>query len=282
MQVRRVTMTPAYAEELLALNTHNRNMSESYRDTLADDIVRGLYKENPDPIKVSTAPRSLLDGQHRLSAVIKADKTVTMWIAEDCPHEIAPVLDNGRRRTAADILNMRGHTSGVGLATAARMAINYLSGYHFGRQVSTARIDEFISQNPDLASWFSYADKARTVFAPGPLGAVAFLATRDPLNIPRMSEFLDGVISGANLGEGDGRLVLRESARRARDKQIGNGAPPTAWSMSTATKCWNAFVEGRTITQVRYSKSRRGAFAVQEVIGAPDRARPLAKKKDAE
>jgi hypothetical protein len=50
----------------------------------------------------------LVDGQHRLAAVIEADQPVEMTVFTEVPEGAFDVLDTGKRRTAADVLAIEG------------------------------------------------------------------------------------------------------------------------------------------------------------------------------
>ncbi|KAF7277615.1 hypothetical protein GWI33_002970, partial [Rhynchophorus ferrugineus] len=73
------TITPDLARQYLAFNTHNRNV-RSYRvKGYAADMRDGRWTLNGEAIKFS-ADGTLLDGQHRLQAVIEADVAVQMLV----------------------------------------------------------------------------------------------------------------------------------------------------------------------------------------------------------
>lgn len=64
------TITPEIAMSILENNDVNRNISRSHVDALASDMRLNHWVLSPDPIIVHSDGR-LLNGQHRLTAVIK-------------------------------------------------------------------------------------------------------------------------------------------------------------------------------------------------------------------
>lgn len=63
----------AKAEEYLAVNVGNRRVLESWSDLLAAVILQGGWERTHQGIAFN-GDGTLVEGQHRLKAVIKADK----------------------------------------------------------------------------------------------------------------------------------------------------------------------------------------------------------------
>jgi hypothetical protein len=62
----------------------------------------------------------LVDGQHRLAAIVEADVPVEMTVFTEVAQGAFDVLDTGKRRNAADVLAMEGEKSAVLLAAMVR------------------------------------------------------------------------------------------------------------------------------------------------------------------
>jgi hypothetical protein len=96
--VRRVTMTPGRASELLSGNPpdHRSRLDPGRVRVLQDVIERGEWVFNAsssDPVKVSAAG-VLIDGQHRLTACVAAGRPAEMLLATGVPevHQIVREL----------------------------------------------------------------------------------------------------------------------------------------------------------------------------------------------
>lgn len=96
-------ITPAQAAEFLKLNSSNRPVRPSWVRQLVAIIERDEWKLTHQGIAI-TADNSLLDGQHRLKAIVTAGKTVKMNVSFDCDPASFRVLDSGVRRTISDHL----------------------------------------------------------------------------------------------------------------------------------------------------------------------------------
>ncbi len=98
-------ITPEVAASMLKKNTRNRNLRNQYVDSLASDMRNGNWEITPAAISF-TSDGYLLDGQHRLAAVVKSGVTIKSAVCYDAPQTMA--VDNGLKRTIADQFKMGG------------------------------------------------------------------------------------------------------------------------------------------------------------------------------
>ena len=100
-----VKMTPARAAKYLSHNVANRKISKAIVARYAKDMERGAWVILDDPIAVN-AGEGLLNGQHRLTAIIQSDVTIPMTVVKYAGHESALMIpiDKGRARTTADTI----------------------------------------------------------------------------------------------------------------------------------------------------------------------------------
>ena len=97
------TVTPDHAGKLLELNTDNRTLTQSWVDTLAGAITRGEWLCTHQGIAISK-DNVILDGQHRLWAIVQAGISVPLMVATNVDKETFALLDIGKKRTMHDIL----------------------------------------------------------------------------------------------------------------------------------------------------------------------------------
>ena len=50
----------------------------------------------------------LINGQHRLYAVIEANETIAFCVVRNMPHKVAKLLDNGKKRTQSERITVGG------------------------------------------------------------------------------------------------------------------------------------------------------------------------------
>jgi len=88
-----VDVTPELAKTWLDANTSNRPVSELRVQQFAAQMQAGQWRLNHHGIAFAV-DKTLLDGLHRLLAVIRSGKTVPMTVVVDEPVENIHVIDN--------------------------------------------------------------------------------------------------------------------------------------------------------------------------------------------
>lgn len=160
------TITPAKAQEYLNNNTYNRPLSDVYVNALADQMKRGQWRMNGEPVIFSGSGR-LLDGQHRLAAIVRSGVSVEMAVTRGVDEDTFATIDTGKGRTAGDVFAIAGIRNYVviaaGLAKFAMMAKGYnnfldgSSNYKIRKITRQDLLDEYY-RTPEL-----YQDISRSV-----------------------------------------------------------------------------------------------------------------------
>lgn len=121
-----VQVSPARAAQLLAANSANRPITKSSVDFLVKEIKAGRWQVNNDAIAVAETGR-LLNGQHRLSAIVKAGTTVPVLMLFDVAESSFETMDRGRGRSLAEAAMLpRSLVSDVSVLHAAAIGTNKL------------------------------------------------------------------------------------------------------------------------------------------------------------
>jgi hypothetical protein len=95
IQFKKQLVTPDLAKVYLSTNNQNRNVKERKVNRFTHDIMLGKWKDDTgETIKFSKCGK-LIDGQHRLLAIIKANKPINIHISEGHDYSIFDVLDTG-------------------------------------------------------------------------------------------------------------------------------------------------------------------------------------------
>ena len=98
-------VTPSQASRWLEGNTHNRAINQGHAERLAREIRAGRWELTHQGIAFS-AGGVLLDGQHRLWAIVMADVAVPMRVFFNEPARHIEYIDGGLARGAADRINL--------------------------------------------------------------------------------------------------------------------------------------------------------------------------------
>ena len=110
-EVTMMNISPQVAEEILKMNTHNRKMNINTAKAYAHDMQNGNWEfGNPEPITIRRSDGVLLNGQHRLQAVILSGKTIPFFVAT--VGDDITMFDAHKARTQTDYETLNGIGNG--------------------------------------------------------------------------------------------------------------------------------------------------------------------------
>ena len=125
-KITEMLITPAIAERYLGHNYEKqRLLKQPDVRKMARDMEEGRWNERiVAPIRLTTDGK-LIDGQHRLQAIVASGKNIWMYVQTDLSEEDFEYIDQGRKRTAADFVGGKNRTT---LAAIAKLAYCTKSG----------------------------------------------------------------------------------------------------------------------------------------------------------
>ncbi len=100
-------VTPDMAAKWLEGNTHNRPLIQPHAERLARAMKAGHWQLTHQGIAFDTEG-CLIDGQHRLWAIVESSVTVKMQVFFNVPAETRLTVDCGQKRSNRDILMIAG------------------------------------------------------------------------------------------------------------------------------------------------------------------------------
>lgn len=208
-------VTPVLAEVLLKGNKLNRPVSEKNIIFLSNQMRAGTFKRDTgESIKVSKTG-NLLDGQHRLLAIIRANIAQQMLVVSELDDDIFSVLDTGKKRNASDVLSINGYKSTVGLSGMVR-AIKILNSItvNFKQQnaITNSEILEFVKDNEEISEIYSFCENYYRKFRsipPNNLAAIYFILVKKGYLPEKIEEFMNLYSTGLSLKDDNPIYVLR-------------------------------------------------------------------------
>lgn len=256
-------ITPERAEKLLLTAEAVPHRARTTRRIagFAGAMTRGQWQVTHQPIAIDP-DGALIDGQHRLSAVVAAGIPVRMLVAYNVPRDTFAVIDSGVARSTSQALYIAGH-SDVNITAAAVRAVmmhdqikgtvrlptgdlrsqvmtpdvlDFLEserGDHIRRALSPARmIAQNLSRN-GIRSWLTAGI------------AIIYEATPEDPDLGLRLEFIDALHTGAMLPTGSPILRFRRwiisdtgyaDVNRNYRQQIG---------IAALIQTWNAWTQGQ-------------------------------------
>lgn len=210
-----VEMTPDYAAELLDLNTNNRNANLVSVERIARYIRDGMFYFNGASVVVSNTG-VLLDGQHRLMAIVKTGMTAPILLVEGVQEEALKSIDQGKPRSTADILTLDGvgikNVTAVGsiarnlvlfgdhkdrLAQSRdRMFLADVVKKHAATLEEAATIGVALTRLAKRGSVLTAQAPSRPVLVPAVIGTLVYLMIDRGANAKYVEEFFTRVLTG--------------------------------------------------------------------------------------
>jgi hypothetical protein len=239
-------ITPETAAKWLAEhNRSNRKLRPSRVRQYAQQMTRGQWMLTGDPVRFAADGR-LLDGQHRLAAIVESGTTITAVVIRGVADDVFKVLDSGLGRSPADALDVHVQNARQKAAAVRLLYVVDCGGDPRNRddQSAVSRVD-VADYHAEHAAALDYAastgSKLYKAFSGGNASAwTAFVVLAGRASATHSEEFLEGVYSGANLSPGDPRLALRNWLSNNRR------LPTAGHHLGLLIKAWNAWMGGAT------------------------------------
>jgi hypothetical protein len=255
-----ITITPEMASALLELNTLNRPLSRGRVRMYADQMKRGQWKVNGESIKTSCNPLTgdvrLLDGQHRLVACVESGVSFETLAVSDLDESVFSVIDRGKARGNHDVLAIAGIKNGSHIAPAVKYFICLEAGLNPRNKdaimlISAEDVLDYVRLHSDHVEW-AYQHGRRIDSAIGGIRTAwiifAGIIAMERGETDSVDAFLQPMVSGENLVNGDPRLALRNWVIRNGNTRSG---AVTIENVATYIRAYNQWVAGESLKVVR-------------------------------
>lgn len=250
MELRVERIGPDRARELLEKNRKNRTVRPQRVEQIARDITNGEWRLTGDSIKLN-GDGTLLDGQHRLLAIIKAGVPVELAVARGVEMRAMKTIDTGAPRTLTDILRLEGEKNYALLAASASWCWRYEHDALHYEHVSPSRTEllAWIDVNPGIRESVLAGELARKrIVAPASaLAGIHYEAART--NRADADLFFEQLAHGAEIPADSPVLSVRrwlDNASRGRDK------PRPVVTAAMIIKAYNAWRSGLVLRQLAW------------------------------
>lgn len=248
-----VEITPALAEDMLKGNINNRTMRQYVVEAYARDMVNGNWTYTGDAIRLDK-DGNVLDGQHRLAAVVLANKAFYTKVIKGLPAEARKAIDTGIPRNAADVFRMDGSKYARDRAAVLRQWTIIQQNYSHGVPVNTTR-KITISEIEKAHAQFG-ADKVQDAVAGvnklyiqtrvNKTAAATLLLLADEVGRGEDAAiFLNQIETGSGLAADSPALAIRNAAFRLSQARLTS----VEW-LAHLILAFNKAVEGKKMARV--------------------------------
>lgn len=240
----RATITPEMARKLLDKNEKNRNVSERQVEYLTTEILNDRFMFNGESIIVAENG-ALLDGQHRLMAVVKANKSIESILIEGVPNEAQKTIDVGITRTAANVLSMEGIKYSTVVAKGVRAILMNLSisTKKGGGRISSSEILAAYKKEEALLSEMAsytvhlYNVSSKIISAGQGLAYIYLFSLEDRL----AKQFIKEVYTGQQVGLSNAAILLRN---RLIDDKLSRKKMTETNKRDLVITAWKKYLRG--------------------------------------
>lgn len=251
---------PVEAEVYLKNNENNRRISAARVEQFASDLRAGRWVEyHPHGIALDWNGR-IIDGQHRLVAVIAAGVSVWMRVTRGLPPDMDRVFDLGSPRSGAELMRRSGVTQPF--VKSAIISLLYVYD-NFPSRVWTANMYpsktfmfNFQKENSDMihSACNEGVQAAQRANMPQTQYGVAYILAHRALLHIEWNDFHKGVITGVDLRLGDPRLALRNYFQHQQRSKEGHDSWNRQKRLGQVIKAFNAFVEGDSLKMLKFER----------------------------
>lgn len=248
---------PKQAASLLAGNARNRNVIRTKVEMWSRSMAAGEWILNGESIKVAS-DGTLLDGQHRLMAIVHSGVTIETFVVRGLPPVAQETVDIGDRRSVSDILTLRGEVNTLALAAALMVAWRITTNGHlFGgagiKWPSAQELLDYLDSHPGMRESVRIGESVRkqgVLRYPGALvSGLHYLMSE--LDVDDANVFWERLSNGESLNVGDPIHTLRQLLLRDQGAQRRMA---TTHRAAVTIKAWNAYRAGRSLQVLKWSR----------------------------
>jgi hypothetical protein len=241
-------INPAKAAHLLSISARNRNLRREVVNSLSSDMKGGLWNSDQmDPIRINWNGE-LMDGQHRLHAIIQSGTTYPFLVVRGLPPSRIETIDAGAPKTLPDVLTIQGESYARLLSTAVAHLMAYektgvFSPVNRHRPSRTALLN-YLYSHPRIHHYLVIGNQIRKVVRGGGRWvALAYLFSQQ--DEEDADYFLSHLHSGEDLPADSPILLLRTRLIEDMHRHSVHRMSPLSYS-AIAIKAWNLFRTGQT------------------------------------
>jgi len=274
VSARMIIVTPELAEKWLSqqINRHNRKIQPTHISAIARDIKNEEWMVNAQPISFTADPFKagaddnlrLLNGQHRLRAVIEADTPIEVPIAINVREEAFPTFDVHAKRS---VVTAPDRTDSRVLSAAARFQWKEDNGFKImesSASPTATEIKRTLENHPGLAENFPRSRRTGMVKIAS-AGVLTYFFYRISRNDKKLAQdFMDDLEYGQGLDKGNPVRTAREDFLSDRGKMSRREVLSRLLSAWTAYKAWRG----------KSAKAAAKAAAAEEASDAGNEQEP--------
>lgn len=259
IKITKELITPEIASRLIEKNQFNRRVAKPTVKLYANDMAAGRWmSDTAEMIKISKDGR-ILDGQHRLLAVIQSGCPIVFHIAHNVNDTVFEVLDTGKKRNATDVF----HIAGVKRGNMIPSIISHYNllerGFRIGAQLySKGSNSELLNQYYESEqSWqviaretMNWYNAFARILTPSFIGGTyAHLSNKDGL---QATKFINELCTGNNITNN----VINLLRSKLMHNKMASRKFSTNHAIALTIKAWNFYMQGKSPAILKFDSEK--------------------------
>lgn len=246
-----LTVTPEMATKLLNKNKTNRPLSKRLVSFYCDSILKDQWALNGESIKLGS-DGSLIDGQHRLSAVAMANKSIKTVVMYGIDNRAFVTIDQGKNRTFADLISFK--TDGY-LKIKASITL-YLYKYNNNLLKAKAKaskvdlLDYYEKNKSSIDDAVDFIQNIRISNLPVSMSVLGFCYIIFGKNNKDAKVFIERLITGESLSSSDVIYMARE--KLIQNRRATNKRDPF-YEIDLIFRAFKHFVDRENVAYIRWA-----------------------------
>jgi hypothetical protein len=242
-------LTPEMAAEFLKNNTHNRPVRPSHVKFLSRQMKAGEWVFNGATI-VFDKDGQVLDGQHRLLAIVDSGVTCLTWVIKGVDPDAFATIDTNITRTKGDVVTIAYPHERKNVCKAVASAARYRIMWPASSAIrpTNPEVLEFIWHNPLIWHCGNFV-RDRVGRAPlvseGAMVALYHMFVRQDEIMA--TDYISKLLTGEMLTHEDPEYLLRDFFAQQRGRV--HLEMPVVPKMNMVIRGWNTLRRGKKVTK---------------------------------
>lgn len=251
-------ISPEVASEMLKKNYNNRKLTKSNVRFLSKQMKEGKWLFDGQPIRFDKFGR-LLDGQHRLNAIVDSNTTQQFLIVSGLSDKTFTVMDTGKNRSSGDALSIMGVSYPNSLASSIRLILKHKKGTHgtegSDSKISNNKVVEFFNDNKSIELKGNYGQihskNFMSVLSASYIIYLSFVFSE--ISVTHSETFIKELCNGSNVNIKSPTNVLR---RLLISDKLSKTSLSAMNKKALIFKAWNAFRLNKEISYLRWNSDK--------------------------
>lgn len=201
-----VDISPAMAQQWLEKNLDNRKISQSSVEAFAKVMKAGGWQVNNQAIAFDT-DGNLIDGQHRLWAIVEANISVRISVAHNVSKDAIKTIDRGRTRSISEVLRRDGEVPSPKRVSAWCNGERQLLTNSAGKG-SVEDTENYYAKNRKAIDFALEVLPDKAPFKPAMIGCAVVFAYKK--NASTVDAFIRKMVDGTGLEKDSPVFIARE------------------------------------------------------------------------